>query len=220
MATQDQSYNVPVYRTQNSTALFVGSGGSVIISSGGSLVIDAGATGTFVKGYLPLPLPDFREVGSTAGEMWNNATTSAGFLSTVTVPLLDCVSTTDRTMRITWSSGNSDPVQVPALSPPPDYTTVNGALTVHLNIAKVSTSNQSANIEVKFWGGLGVAVSSGVTSALTSTSPADYTVTIPSTVPVPLSAGGQWNLMLTPSAHANDAIFLSGAWVEYVKAST
>ena len=216
----DATYQGPIYRTQGSTALFVGDGGSIILSSGSKLVFEPGSTGTFVKGYIPLTLQSAREVGSTSGEMWTNATTSAGVLSTVTVPLLDCVSTTDRTMRITWSSANSDPIQFGAIPPPPDYTTVSGAVTVHLNIAKVSTSNQTANVEVQFYGGLGVAVSSGVTSALTSTSPADYTVVIPAAVPKPLSAGGQWNVVLIPSAHANDAIFLYGAWLEYVRAST
>ena len=215
----DATYNGPIYRSQGDTGIVVGTGGSIVLD-GGTIIMSSATVGTFAKGFIPLNINTVREISSTAGEMWNNATTSAGYLSTVTVPLLDVVSTTDRTMRIQWSSGNSDPIQFAAIPPPLDYTTVNGALTIHLQIQKTSTSNQTANVEAKFYGGFGVAVSSGVTSALTSTTPTDYTITIPTTVPVPFSAGGQWNLMLTPSAHANDAIYLYGASIEYAKAST
>lgn len=230
----DATYQSEAYRTQGSTAFVVTSSGvfdgstatgRFLFAAGeiaaadlaSSAVTAAKLDATLRKGSVPLNLFAAREVSSTAGEDFTSV--NLGLLSSATVPLLGLISTADRTPRISWTSGNSDGIQLPPVVPPPDFTTAAG-INVHLTVDKNSTLNQTANIDVQFWPAGSTSESGTVTAAIISTSPTDYSIAIPASVLYAGTAGGIWNVALVPGAHANDAIRVYGASIEYTRQST
>lgn len=234
----DASYNADVYFTQGSTGIVVTSSGQIDCSTatgllllaageieaadlGSSAVTSAKLDATLKKGYINLDLFGVREVGSTAGESWlNSSAAGAGLLTGGTIPILEVVSTTDRTVRLNWTSANQDPIQFAPIVPPPDFTTANG-ITIYLTLGKNSTNNQTMTVDAQFWARQGETESGTVTAAITnSTNPLEYSVAIPAASLFNSSAGGTWNIALVPGAHANDALHLYGGRIEYTRVST
>jgi len=52
----------------------------------------------------------------------------------------------------------------------------------------------------------------GNTSAVSGTTPTQKSVTIAGNT---LTGGNQWNITLTPGAHANDTVRVDAVWIEY-----
>lgn len=174
-------------------------------------VTAAKLTATMQKGYIPLPLQAWREIGSndiinTAGD--------AGALSSNTTPILQRVNAaTDKQLRLNWASSNVDEITFGGIAAPPDLDDT-APVTVKL-LAAMGGATDTPVIAVSFWEGVGDTNAGGNTAAITGTAIAEYSKAI---------AHGDigaypkvWTVGLTPAAHGNDALYVYAVWVEYTR---
>lgn len=168
--------------------------------------------GNLTKGFINLDITSARIISTNAIQN----TTEGGVPDGNTDPILARVNgATDKALRITWAAASVVEIQFPPVAKPPDLDDAS-ALTVHLLIAKNTNTDTAAVVAVSIWDGVGDTNAGGNTAALASASLAEYTVT--------LAAGdlgaapGVLNIGVTPGTHANDAIYLYAAWIEYTRA--
>lgn len=198
-------YHVP---SPGSGSLAAGSIGTTQLAANG--VTAAKLTATLATGYLPLPLPSWREIGSndiinTAGD--------AGVLSKNTTPILERVNgATDKALRLAWAASNSDEITLGVVSPPDLDDTA--AVEVHI-LAAMAGATDTPVVAVGFFEGIGDTNAGGNTAAITGTGLAEYSVSIAhgdiAASPKP------WAISLTPGAHTTDALYIYGAWIEYTR---
>lgn len=166
------------------------------------------------KGYIPLPLGAWRKI--TSNEFGNIAVASGngGHLANDTTPILQRINAaTDKKARISWAATVVDEIQQDFVYPPDLDDTA--AVVVNLIVYKNQNMDASANIGVAFFEGVGDTNAGGNTAAITETAAAQKTVSIAAgdVGAYPKAAA----VTLTPSAHANDAVYLLGAWIEYTR---
>jgi hypothetical protein len=199
--------------------LFSMTSAGVITTVAGAL--QAASLPTNLKtGFIPLDLCALREIvnndiGNVAdGAAWG----SGGVLAQDTTPKLERTDdATDKMLRVHWAAGNVDEVQFPPIPIPPDFDN-SGNMTVHLLVHKGSNTNTTFAIDVQAFSGKGDTEMGGKTGAITATTtPTEYPVTLTGA-----NVGahpGVLNLSLVPDAHANDAVYLLAAWIEYQRKS-
>lgn len=168
---------------------------------------------TLKKGFIPL---DITTLKLTSGNAIIN-TSEGGLPDGNTAPILQRINgATDKALRLTFAATVVTEVQFPPIPKPPD---LDGAsdLTVHLLVGKDGNTDTTANIDVQVFDGIGDTECGGATAAITETTGLnEKSVTV-------LAADlgdhpGVLNIALVPSAHANDAIYVYGAWLEYTRA--
>lgn len=161
------------------------------------------------RGFIPIPLASFREIASndtinTAGD--------AGVLSKNTTPIFERVNAaTDKQLRINWAASNSDEI-VASFPYPPDLDDA-APVVVHL-LMRSGGATDTPTVAVSYFEGVGDTNAGGNTAALSATV-ADKTVVIAAS-----DVGAYPNyasIGLVVGAHTTDAVFLYGAWIEYVK---
>lgn len=166
--------------------------------------------GNLGVGFIPLDIANVRIITT-------NAITNipGGLPDTSTDPSLARVNgATDKALRLIWGATSVVEVQFPPVPKPPDLDGA-AALEVHLYIAKGSNTDTAAVVAVNIFDGIGDTNAGGNTAALSTASLTEYTVSI--------SAGdlgdapGFLNISLIPGTHANDAIRLHAAWIEYTR---
>lgn len=174
-------------------------------------VTAAKLTTTMQKGFIPLDITTFKLINTNA--IIN--TTEGGFPDGNTTPLLARVNgATDIAMRVHFAANVVTECQFAPIPKPPD---LNGAiaLTFHMMLAKDANTDNSAVVGVKIFDGVGGSNVGGNTAALAAAALAEYTVT--------LAHGdlaehpGFLNVAIVPGTHANDAIYLYAAWIEYTR---
>lgn len=165
------------------------------------------------KGFVPIPLLGLREAASMdVGAIAANG----GVLASDTTPILEAINAaTDGCQRISWVATDVDAViaQVPL---PPDLDELQ-PLELHLRMASSGTTDaQTVTVDTFFnEGDTRVVDTSGTVQVATY---AEFTVTIAAT---DVPSGAQTLTMeLTPGTHANDALYLTAAWLEYTKSTT
>lgn len=183
--------------------------GSVVSASGktGQIkVFQASAETRFV----PLDIGAAREI---AGNDIQNLAAHGGLMASDSVPDLLRVNTaTDKALRITWAATEQDEIAFPPVIKPPDLDSAND-VTVHLMVAKNGNTDTAAVIDVQAWDGVGDTEMGGNTAALATDALTEYTVTLAAANIA--AAPGFLNIQIVPGAHANDGIYLYGAWLEY-----
>lgn len=167
---------------------------------------------TLGKGFIPLDITSARII---AGDVIQN-TVEGGVPDGNTAPTLTRVNgATDKALRITWAAAGVAEIQFAPIPKPPD---LDGAtdLEIHLMLAKDTNTNTAATIDVQIFDGVGDTEAGAATGALDTASLAEYSAAIAAAA----LAGhpGFLNVSLIPSAHANDAIYMYAAWVEYTRA--
>lgn len=189
-----------------SGTLAAGSIGTTQLAANG--VTAAKLTASLGTGYIPLPLPGWREIGSndiinTAGD--------AGVLSKNTTPILERVNgATDKQLRLAWAASNSDELTFAVVSPP-DLDDA-AAVEVHL-LAAMAGATDTPVVAVGFFEAVGDTNAGGNSGAVTGTSVAEYSVSI---AHGDIAASPKaWAISLTPGAHTTDALYIYGAWIEY-----
>lgn len=161
------------------------------------------------SGYIPLNIFDMRLLSSDA------------FLTTIeggtpdgnTTPSLQRVNgATDKAARLIWAAADESEVQFHPIAWPADVDPAQD-VTVHVLVGKGSNTDTAAVIDVLAYEGLGDTEMGGNTAALATATITEYTRTLAAAD----IAGhpGFLNLGLKPGTHANDAIHLYGAWIEY-----
>lgn len=174
-------------------------------------VTAAKLTTTMQKGFIPLDISTFKLINTNA--IIN--TTEGGFPDGNTTPLLERVNgATDIAMRVTFAANVVTECQFAPIPKPPDLDgTV--AATFHMMLAKNGNTDNGAVVGVKIFDGVGDSNAGGNTAALAAATLAEYTVT--------LAHGdlgehpGFLNVAIVPGTHANDAIYLYAAWIEYTR---
>jgi len=182
-----------------------------------SVLQAAGLSTNLKTGFIPLDITSLREItsndiGNVAdGAAWG----SGGILAQDSTPKLERINdATDKGLRVHWAATVVDEVQFPPIPIPPDFDNSRN-MTVHLLVYKGTNTDTTFVIDVQAWSGIGDTEMGGNTAAITETSAAEKTVTLTGA-----NVGthpGVVNIGLVPAAHANDAIYLLAAWIEYTR---
>lgn len=199
-----------------------GTNRAFVLPSGSTLTLPAGAveaadlSANLKKGYIPLPLGAWRKI--TSNEFGNIAVASGngGHLANDTTPILQRINgATDKKARISWVANDVVEIQQDFTYPPDLDDTA--AVVVNLIVYKNGNTDTGAVIGVAFFEGIGDTNAGGNTAAITETTAAQKTVSIAAgdVGAYPKAA----TVTLTPGTHANDAIYLLGAWIEYTRKS-
>lgn len=166
-------------------------------------------------GYINLPIDGLRQLATND---YLNLAGVGGILATDSTPLIQRVNgATDISARVVWAATVVDEVQWAGIAYPPDIDdTAN--VTVNLLVSKDTNTDTAAVIGVKAFEGIGDANMGGDTSALSVATLTKKTVTLTGanigTYP------NFMNIALVPGAHANDAVRLHAAWLEYTRTGT
>lgn len=162
------------------------------------------------SGFIPLAITAARlistnDIPNTVGD--------AGVLSSNSAPALARVNgATDKKLRISWAASgvvgvtwNVDyPIDLDGTQP----------VTVNVLCAMAGTTD-TPTIAVNYFEGVGDTNAGGNTAAVTGTAVAKYSRTIAA------ADVGEYpnaaSVELVPAAHGTDALYLYGAWIEYVR---
>ncbi len=195
--------------------------GGGTLASGGvgtTQLADAGVTAakltsTLAKGMIHLPLAEARLI-STNDIAAKNAT-DGGLLSLDTAPTFKRINgATDKNSRIAWAATGVVPIQWTVNYPPDLDDTAN--VTVKLLVGKDGNTDTGAVLGVAYFEGVGDTNAGGNTAAITETTGQNaktVTIAAANVGAYPATA----TIEITPGTHANDAIYLYGAWLEYTR---
>jgi len=158
---------------------------------------------TLGTGTIQLNLTAAREMGS--GD-YINAAGNGGILASDTTPAL---AKSNGGSRATWVATNVDVLSWQTIAPV-DFDPTQD-LVINM-IASMSNTNDTPTIAVGFIEAMSNTDEGGNTSAVSGTTPTQKSVTIAGNT---LTGGNQWNITLTPGAHANDTVRVDAVWIEY-----
>jgi len=165
--------------------------------------------GNLKLGYIPL---DIVNAVIIAANVVQN-TTEGGRPDGNTAPTLQRVNQdTDKALRVSWAAGSVAELQFPAIPLPPDLDP-DAPIEVHLICAKDANAN-TVTIDVQVFFNVGD-TECGAATATIAQARAEYSVSV-AAADVP-AAPGMMNISLVPAAHAGDALYLDGAWLEYTR---
>lgn len=193
--------------------------GDATIANTGALTIAANAVeasmlGTNLgKGHIPLSLWTARIISGDAIQNTTEAGVPDG--NTAGPSLARVNAATDKMVRLVWAANEVNELQFETFAYPGDLDDT-AALTVHL-LAAMSGATNTPTIAVSYWENTGDTNAGGNTGAITGTTITEYTVSIAAgdVGAHPKAAA----ISLIPAAHANDAIHVYAAWVEYTRKS-
>jgi len=166
-----------------------------------------------VQGFIPIPLTSFREL---AAGVIINAAGNGGLLASDTTPILTCIADGDA-LRIAWAAGNADQIVASVMLPPDLDITAN--LVVHLLGSKDGNTNDTVHLygEAYFGESDADCFPAAAAANLLVQAKGEYTATIPLADLPATQVNHNMTLVLMPEAHANDIVYLHGAWLEYKK---
>lgn len=163
-------------------------------------------------GYIPLPLDRWRII--TTNDISAKNAADGGLVSLDTDPTYKRVNgATDKKTRLAWAATSVVEVQQDFAYPPDLDDTA--ALTIHL-LSGVGGAMDTPAIAVGYFEGVGDTNAGGNTPSLAQTV-ADKIVTIAAADVGAYPQGAAVSLI--PAAHANDAIYIYAAWLEYARKS-
>lgn len=214
----DSSGNL-VFRDSAGLAIVTIDGVSRKLTLGASTVLDLPAAsveaadlGANLKtGHIWLPLVNWREVFSN---VITNIAANGGLLASDTTPILERINgATDKALRINWAANNVDELTQSFVYPTDLDDTA--PVIVNLLLSKSANTDTAAVVAVSYFEGIGDTNAGGNTAALAASALAIKSVTIAA---VDVGAyPAQATVSLIPGTHANDAIYLHGAWVTYTR---
>jgi len=162
------------------------------------------------QAFIPISLFDLREHSTMSVGASN---TVMGALASDTTPILGPINGgTDGAQRVHWAAADVDPVMF-QVALPPDLD-VSANVVLHARVAQ-SDATDSGSMTVESWFNEGDTKVSDTLAANATTDYAEVTATI-AAADVPTGAQ-VLTCSLTPAAHANDAIYLTGLWIEYTR---
>jgi Uncharacterized conserved protein (DUF2190) len=172
-------------------------------------VTAAKLSATLKTGTIKLDLFSARALATNATQ---NAAAIGGLLASDTTPILQRVNgATDIAARLNWAATVVTEVQFAPVHLPYDLDVTQPVL-VKLAIAKDANTDTAAVVAVKAFQGVGGSNLGGNTAALAAATLAVKSVSLTvSANEVPLA------IALVPGAHADDAVYLYDAWLEYTR---
>lgn len=161
------------------------------------------------QAFIPVSLTELREVSS--GDVANTAG-NGGVLASDTTPILEAINgVTDGCQRLNWATSDSDAVMLQKPLPPDLNTSAD--IVLHFRASSDGTNNPELNIAS--WFNEGDTKVEDATAAISVATYTEYTATI-AAADVP--AGAQiLTSIITPATHAQDALYLTGVWIEYTR---
>lgn len=194
-------------------------GGGTLTSGGvGATQLATGAvtaiklSSTLKTGFIPLDITTVKLINTNA--IIN--TTEGSLPDGNTTPILERVNAaTDKAIRLNFAANVVTEIQFPPIPKPPDLD-AGADLTFHMMLAKGSNTDNTAVLGVSIWDGVGDSNAGGNTAALAASTLAEYTVALAHANLA--AAPGFLNFSVTPGTHANDAIYMYAAWLEYTRA--
>ena len=165
-------------------------------------------------GIIPLDITALREIATNDTQA---LAAHGGLLASDSDPSLARVNgATDKALRVIWDTSNdTDEVQFPPVIMPADLD-AGQDVTIHLLMA-MGGATDTPTVDVQVFDGVGDTEMGSATAAVTGTSVAEYTATV-AAANVSGHPLGFLNIALAPGEHTTDALYLYGAWVEYVRA--
>lgn len=166
-----------------------------------------------IQGFIPIPLTSFRELA--AGVIPNGAA-HGGVLASDTTPILTCIADGDA-LRISWAANNADQIAASIMLPPDIDVTAD--LVVHMLCSKSANVNDTVHMDGEAYFGesdTDCFPAAGASNLLVQAK-GEYTATIPLAALPDSQTNYNMTLVLMPEAHASDAVYLHGAWIEYKK---
>jgi len=168
------------------------------------------------QSFIPLDICAFREISANAIQ---NLAAHGGILGSDSTPVLERVDgATDRALRIRWAADDVAEIAYPPIPLPPDLNPAANVI-VHLMLARSGATDDCQIDVLALENGVGAYAADvemgGKTAALATTNVTEATSV--------LSASGiaghpsLLNLSLLPDAHAADAIYLFGGWIEFTR---
>ncbi|MCK9195446.1 MAG: hypothetical protein M0P16_00515 [Syntrophales bacterium] len=165
-----------------------------------------------IQGFIPIPLTSFREL---AAGVFINAAGNGGILATDTTPILTNIADGDA-MRLAWAAGNTDQIAAQVILPPDIDLTAN--LVVHFLCSKDADANVvHIDGEAYFGESDGDCFPAAGASNLITQVKAELTATIALADLPANQTDANMTLVVMPEAHAGDAVYLHGVWLEYKK---
>lgn len=167
--------------------------------------------GPFAKtGYIPLPLTQARALAA-ADVPGTSATLWGGLLHKTSVPILEGGGLSGTPLRINFAGGGQGTIAWD-VTLPPDCDT-GAPVYLKADLATVAAGTETPGFSVKTtWGGTTV-VSDTLTQSGTARAVDSATIAA-ADVPADVFSA---NVALIPGTHANDILYLYGAWLEYTK---
>jgi len=165
--------------------------------------------GNLKVGFIPLDIANAVIIAANAVQN----TTEGGRPDGNTAPTLQRINAaTDKALRVSWAAGSQVELQFPPVALPPDLDDA-APIEVHLVCAKDANAN-TVNIDVQAFFGVGDTECGAATSTIAQAR-AEYSVAL-AAADVPAHPE-LLNIILVPGAHAGDAVYLDGAWLEYTR---
>lgn len=175
-------------------------------------VTAAKLTATMQKGFINLPLTSFRLIATN--DIAASGSADGGIVSKDTAPVLERINgATDKSLRIKWVANGV--VGITQMFAYPADLDDAAAVTVNLIYYKDGNTNSTMVAAVNYFEGIGDTNAGGNTAALTGTTLTKVAVTIAAG-----DVGASPNVAtieIVPGAHANDALYLLGCYVEYTR---
>lgn len=194
--------------------------GDITLAANGAATIAANAVeasmlaANLARGFIPLDITGLREIAADAVQ---NLAAHGGILASDSTPTLTRVNgATDKALRVTWAATVVDEAQFAPVPMPPDLDDA-ADVTVHLLMA-MGGATDTPTVDVQAFDAVGDTEMGGNTAAVTGTTIAEYTVTL-AAANIAGHPLGFLNISLVPAAHANDALYLYAAWIEYARKS-
>lgn len=166
-----------------------------------------------IQGFISVPLTSFREL---AAGVFINAAGNGGVLATDTTPILSNIADGDG-MRIAWAAGNADQIEAQVILPPDIDLTAN--LVVHMLCSKDANNNNTVHMDGEAYFGESDTdcFPAAAAANLLVQAKGEYTATILAADLPANQTNANMTLVLMPEAHAGDAVYLHGVWIEYKK---
>lgn len=166
---------------------------------------------TLKTGFIPLPLANWREVGTNDIQA---LAAHGGVLAKDSTPILEFTNgDTDSALRLRWAATdvNAIAIQTPL---PPD---IDEAANVEIHIlAAMSDANDTPVISADSFFMVGDTKVEDDSAAISGTTVTEYTIAV-AAADVP--AGAQtMSIELTPGTHGTDALYVYAIWLEYTRA--
>lgn len=163
-----------------------------------------------MTGFIPVPLTQWREVGSNDIQALEN---HGGILAKDSTPILEYTNgDTDSALRLRFAANDVNPIvaQTPL---PPDLDT-DQALEIHFRAAMAGATN-SPVVSADSYFNEGDTKVEDDSAAVSGTSVAEKVITIAA---ADIPAGAQTlTVELTPGAHGTDALYIYATWIEYTR---
>lgn len=202
----DGTYQPKLYRDKGGDRLTAKSGAEIVVEAGASFNLG----GDRNKGFIPLSLADARELSTNATI---NAAGNGGLLASDSTPIFQRVNgATDKALRLSWAASNVDEITW-SFAYPPDLDDAQ-PVEIHL-LAAMEAAADTPVIAVSYFEGVGDTNAGGNTAAVTGATIAEYSVTIAA---ADIAAQPNFaSVSLVPAAHGTDALYVYGAWIEYIR---